>query len=237
MDGDSLMAFTTQGGGAFKGLPNLGNAGKTGKGGTKAGSPPPPVPSATTAAPAAAPAATGSPLDSTYYQNVAANNLKLGQSIAALNLQQSQGRTAEQTALGNIAYAQPRADLAAEQRANAGGGLYSSVYDQNLGTLNQGYQNQRTAATTNYQNLVDRIAGQISAQQANTGLQNTGEAAASTQRAATAAAANPALGQTAPTTPVARTPPPGAPKGAKWAGPNKPAGYHGIGGGWWAPNK
>src|SRR5438309_8975657 len=97
--------------------------------------PPAPHGPAAPAAPPAAPAAPAAPppqsppFDSTYYANVAANQFKVGNQVNALNLQGTQNDTALQTALGQLAYQQPRDSLRLEEAANRNGGLFSQSYD------------------------------------------------------------------------------------------------------------
>ena len=197
---------------------------------------PAPAPAPTPAAPAAPQAP---PLDSTYYQNVADNWARIGTSIGALNLQGTQDQTALQTALAALAYQQPRDQLAAEQAANRGGGLYSSVENLNQANLAHAYATKNIAANTTYTNAIDRLAGQIAGlNQGGTQYEHE-QQTASGQRAVTAAANAPApAAPAAPKATAAPKPPAGAPAGSRLTGRTPPGpGWRGIGGGWWAPPK
>jgi hypothetical protein len=141
---------------------------------------------------------------------VAAHDLGVNNQINALNLRDSNNLTALQTALGNLAYQQPRDQLALEQRANAGGGLYSSVEGQNQANLAHTYLGKQTAAQTSYDQAHSGIAGQIAALQGGVQTYDTQEALASAARAAAAAQNNPDAGATT-SAPPAPAPAPSAP--------------------------
>lgn len=153
-------------------------------------------------APAAAvgggPGPSPSDLDSTYYQNVNNYLFNTGNKINADQLKSAADQTALQSALGQLAYAQPRAELALEQKANQTGGLFSSVYGQNLGNLNQKYLTEQNADTTKYNGDIQSLANAIAALQGGIPAYESDQAAASAQRAATAAQKNPSLGGTVP---------------------------------------
>lgn len=136
-----------------------------------------------------------SPLDATYYANVAANLAKVNSQVDALGLQQNQDQTALQSTLAQLAYQQPRAELALEQRANAAGNLFSSNYGQNLGNLDYGYLGKQGAAQSNFAGQSDTIAGKIAALQQGVPLYDDQQYAAAAARAAAAAAADKALGE------------------------------------------
>lgn len=186
------------------------------------------TPTATPGAGAAgAPAAPAPPapsgLDSTYYTNVANNLFKAQNSITADQQAETANNTALQTALGQLAYAQPRAQLALEQKANVGGGLYSSVYDQNLGNLNNTYLQKEGADTTAAGGKNAALEAKIAALFGSIPLYNTAQASDSAGRAAVLAAANPAAGQT-PILPPAPAPAPApAAKAPVKAAPKPPA--------------
>lgn len=133
-------------------------------------------------------------LDATYYANVNANNLKVGNEINSLNLKGSGDQTAMQAALAQLQYAQPRADLALEQKANQAGALYSSVYGQNLGNQNYSYLGKEGAAIDRNAQLQDAIAQQIAGLQEGIPAYNEAQAAAAEQRSSALAAKNTALG-------------------------------------------
>ena len=175
---------------------------------------------------------TPSPLDATYYQNVADNLFKVNSQVNALNLQGSQDTTALQSALAQLAYQQPRSQLALEQGANRNGSLYSSVYDQNLGNLNYQFAGKQGAAENTYGSQMANLASQIAAAQAGIPIYNEGQYQDAVQRQAALDAADKSLGAT-PFKPVRPT---GAPANAKYGGRTSPgAGWRGIGGGWWVP--
>ena len=144
------------------------------------------------------PGTQGSPLDAAYLGNVNAYNLKAGNEINALNLQGSQAGTALQGVLGQLAYQQPRAQLALEEKANKMGSLYSTPYDQQQGDLGQAFYTKGHAATEKYTNLADAIAGKIAAIQGGEGVYAGQQALAAALRQANLAAKNPALGATQP---------------------------------------
>ena len=199
---------------------------------------PPGSPLASPAAPAAPPKAP--PRDSTYYQNVADNQARIGNQINALNLQGTQDQTALQTALAALAYQQPRDQLAAEQAANRGGGLYSSVENLNQANLAHAYATRIDAANTTYSNEISRLAAQIAGLQGGETQYEHEQQTASGQRAATLAANAPAPAAPAapavPKVPAAPTPPKNAPAGSRHTGPTPPGPrWRGLGGGWWAP--
>lgn len=150
-----------------------------------------------------------SPLDSTYFANVASNQFKVGNQINALNTQGGLADTALQASLGNLAYQEPRDELRAEQAANNRGALYSTVYDQQLGDLVHGYQTKQTALQTSHDNGALQRAAQIAALQGGIPLFNSQQAAAAAVRAANLNAANKALGQS--TKPLVKSPPKATP--------------------------
>lgn len=162
----------------------------------------------------------GTPLDATALSNIAENQFKANNSINSLNAQSGSDTTALQTALAQLAYQQPRDQLSLEQGANRNGALYSSVYNQNLGNLNHSYLTRQNAATDTNAQQQASIASQIQAILGGEPLYNQGQAAASGQRAITAAQNNPATGQTTPTT----KPPPitGSIEDGGFGGPAKP---------------
>jgi hypothetical protein len=145
------------------------------------------------ASPSATAATGGSPLDSTYYQNVADNTFKVQNAINALNLTGTNDQTALQTALAALAYQQPRDQLALEQKANQSGGLYSSVENMNQANLVHSYATKQTADQTTYQNDLAKIAAQIAADQGGIPVYNANQALLSGARAATLAQNNPGL--------------------------------------------
>lgn len=151
---------------------------------------PAPVPAPSTGGTAST---AGNELDSTYYLNVAANDFKVNNAINSINLGISQAKNSLQTTLAQLAYQQPRDQLALEQKANAGGGLYSSVYDQNLGNLNYQYAGRQAAANTKYTNYYDTAQGKISGLKGSQALYDNGQAFNSAQRSTAAAQNNPAI--------------------------------------------
>ena len=163
---------------------------------------------ATGAGNAPSPATTtgGTDLDSTYYNNIANYLFKTNNSINADQAAQTNDQVALQGALGQLAYAQPRDQLALEQKANAGGGLFSSVYGQNLGNLNQKFLTEQNADTTKYNGDIQALAAKIAALQGSIPLYNSSEAEASATRAAALAAKNPAAGEPAPAPAAAAAP-------------------------------
>lgn len=187
---------------------------------------PAPVPTGTTGTAGTA----GNELDAAYYNNVAANNVKVGNSINSINLGIGQQQGALQATLNQLVYQQPRDQLALEERANAGGGLYSSVYNQNLGNLNFKYATNQSNAQTKYNNYYNTAEGRINALLDAQKAYDSAQALASTGRLAAAAASNPAEAAP-PAPPQAPTPasPPAptatmAPKGGGKGGKGKATG-------------
>lgn len=173
-------------------------------------------------APSTTPKPTGSPLDATYYANLAANQLKVGNQIAADNAQIGNLGVSLQSALAQLAYQQPRDQLALEQKANARGALYSSGYDQQLGDLNNTYLTKQTGDTADEAQKVGVLQTDISNLQAGIPIYNSQQYAAAVARAAKLAATNPALGAPLPPTPTASAASAIAPKELK-ARPGQPA--------------
>lgn len=153
--------------------------------------PSPPKASGTTTAPA------NSPLDATYYQQIAGDQLKLGNSLNSLGSQSQNANTALQSALAQLAYQQPRDSLNLEQGANQRGALYSSAYTQNLGNLANSYQTRQSAATTANSQKQASIAAQIAALNQGEPITEAGAYDSAVARSARNAAANPATGQPA----------------------------------------
>jgi hypothetical protein len=161
-----------------------------------------------------------SPLDATYYGNVASNQFGVNNQINTLNLQSDADRTALQAALGKLAQQQPSQQLALEQGANQRGALYSSVYDTATKAMAQDFADQQVAAQNTSTGQQQSIASQIAALQGGIPIYNNQEALASALRAANAAASDATLGQA----PIAAAKP-AAPKKAapKKAAPKKAA--------------
>ena len=158
----------------------------------------PPAANTAPTAPEQPTGAGGSPLDSTYYGNVNDYLFKTNNQIAADRAKIGTADTALQTALGNLAYQQPRDALKLEQGANAHGGLFSSVYGQDQGNLQHTYAGKRFAAQSSHDNTVNGLTTAISQLQQSIPLYDSGQYAAAVQRAAAAAEKNPALGETVP---------------------------------------
>ena len=140
-------------------------------------------------------AAPSSPLDSTYYENLAANQLKVNNSINSLNATSQNDNTNLQSALAQLAYQQPRDQLATEEAANRRGALYSSVEGQQQGDLLNKYQTKRSTDTTANAQRQAAIASQIQGLQSGEKLYETGQYDAAVARAVKAALSNPATGQ------------------------------------------
>lgn len=160
-------------------------------------------PGATQPAPAAAAAPSGaadqpSPLDSTYDQNVNDFLFKTNNSINSDQAKIAAANIAYQNALGQLAYQQPRDALALEQKANANGGLFSSVYDQNQANLQHAYSLKQAAAQSSHDNSVNSLTAAIAALQGEIPLYEASQAEAAAQRAAQLAQNNPALGAPPP---------------------------------------
>lgn len=157
----------------------------------------------------------GSPLDATYYNNVADNLFKVQNSINALGLQRNAASTSLQNTLAQLRYAQPRADLALEQKFNNAGGLYSSAENQGIGNLNYTYLGKEGAAQSKYDSTANTIAAKIAALQGSIQPYNNAQAIAAAARQAklaqTAAppppnAASPAAAPTAARAPAKAAP-------------------------------
>ena len=188
--------------------PSVGTAGSALLGGANKLTQPQTPATATPAPAAGGGGSSGSPLDATYFQNIADNAFKVNNQINALNLTGSNDQTALQTALAALAYQQPRDQLALEQKANQGGGLYSSVENMNQANLVHSYATKQTADQTNYQNAIAKIASQIAGLQGGIPIYNQGQALASGQRAAVQAQNNPGLAAppAPPAVPAAKPP-------------------------------
>lgn len=155
--------------------------------------------------------AADSPLDATYYNDIANYLFKTNNSIAADQAKIAQNNTALQSALGQLNYQEPRSDLALNQGMNARGGLYSSVQQQGLADLGTKFATARTANTTHYGNLNQGLQSEIGNLQATEDPNSPtmlAFALASAQRAAAAAQANQALGAPAPALAPAPSPAP-----------------------------
>jgi len=166
----------------------------------------PPKASGTTTAPPA------SPLDSTYYQNIAANQFKVNNQINSLTAQGQNANTSLQSALAQLAYQQPRDQLKAEQAMNARGGLYSSVEGQNQGNIVNQYQTRQSGLTQANAQKQAAISSEIKGLQEGEPIYDAGQYDAAVARAVKAALANPATGQAPISTPA---PPSVAPPPAK----------------------
>lgn len=154
-------------------------------------------------APAQTPAAP-TPLDATYYAQVAANTAKLNSLQNTLNLTGAADQTTLQNTLGTLGYQQPRAELVLEDKANQGNSLFSTAYQQGLSDLVNKYSTAANKAQTTYATATDKLAAQLAADQAQYGTAGTADQAdyaAAVARAITAAEKNPATGAT-PTAPV-----------------------------------
>lgn len=166
-----------------------------------------------------APSTPASPLDSTYYDNLAMNQFKVGNQVNALTAAGQNDTTALQSALGQLAYQQPRDSLKLEQGANRTGGLYSSVYDQNQGNLLNSYQTRQSGLTSANAEKQAAIASQIGGLQQGIPVYDSAQYDAAVGRAAKLAAANPATGQSPGVLPAAPAPgvAPNAPTAAQIA--------------------
>lgn len=162
----------------------------------------------TTATPTSGGTSTGpsSPLDATYYANLAANQLKVGNQINGLTAQSQNANTALQAALGQLAYQQPRDQLRVEEAANNRGALYSSVEAQQQGNLLNQYQTKQSGLTSGNAEKQAAIAAQIAALQQGQPLYADQQYDDAVARAIKAAASNPATGQattaSSPSTPA-----------------------------------
>lgn len=145
-------------------------------------------------------AAGPSPLDSTYFANVASNQFQVGNKINALNEANAYGQTDLAKTLANYQYQQPRALLAAERAAAANGALYSTGYGQQLGDIGHQYLTNEGNAQDAYARQVAQRNAEIQGLQGSIPLYNTQQAAAAAVRAAQQNAANKALGE--PTSPL-----------------------------------
>jgi hypothetical protein len=157
-------------------------------------------------------AGSSSPLDSTYFNNLAANQFKVNNQLNQLSATSQNDNTALKSALDQLAYQQPRDSLKLEQGANRAGGLYSSVYDQNLGNLQNSYLTRQSAATQSNAQKQAAIQSQIAGIQGGVPIYNNEQYDAAVGRAIKNAANNPATGQ-APavsSTPTAPAPAPAA---------------------------
>lgn len=157
---------------------------------------------------AAAPISGGSDLDSTYYNNVADYLFKTQNTINNDQYTIGTDQNALQSALGQLNYAQPRAALAAEQKSNLAGGLFSSAEQQGQADLAQKYLTARTNDTTKYDTAIQKLSDAIAGLQAGIPLYENAQAEASATRAAAAAQKNPA--QAAPPAPAAAAAAPAA---------------------------
>lgn len=148
--------------------------------------------------PGAPPAAPPGPtFDSTALANIAANQFRVNNQLNALNQTSAMDQTALQQALAALSYQQPRDSLALEEAANRRGALFSSVYGQQLGDLTHKYSTREMQAKQATANKLAAIASQIAALRGGVSIYNEGQAAAAAQRAAQAAAKDPASGEAA----------------------------------------
>jgi hypothetical protein len=154
-------------------------------------------------------------LDSTYYNNLAENQLKVNNSLNSLSSASQNNNTALQNALGQLAYQQPRDQLNLEEAANRRGALYSSVEGQQQGDLLNKYQTKQSGLTAANGQKQAAIAAQIQALQSGEKLYETGQYDAAVARAVKAALANPATGQTPISTPAAPSVPTTSPAKAR----------------------
>lgn len=215
----SLLGIGGRRGRSYVRIPTRGHVGKP----IPQGWPHPGAPGAP-GTPGAAPGLPGY-LDSTYYGNVNQNEFNVNNKINALQLRDAIGSSNLQGTLGQLAYQQPRAELSLEQGANRGGGLYSSVYSQNLGNLNTGYADRASAAQSAYAGQLAQDASQIAGLQGGIPLFNDQQAAAAAQRASLQAQKNPASAET-PTQRLAQSMAKGA-TGSKGAGKGLTKGQRG----------
>lgn len=147
------------------------------------------------------------PLDATYFSNAAQNLFNVNNKVTGLQQQSAASSNALQTALGNLAYQQPRDQLKLMQAANARGGLYSTPYDQQQGDLVHNYATRQTAAIAADAARQQAVQQQIASLQSGIPLYNEQQALASAIRMSAQAAKNPALGQPAvPTTAQPKAP-------------------------------
>lgn len=148
------------------------------------------------------------PLDATYFGNTSANLFSVNNKITGLGQQSAASSTALQSALGGLAYQQPRDQLKTMQGANARGSLYSSAYGQQQGDLVHNYATRQTAAIASDAARQSAIQQQIDAARSGIPIYNEQEALASAIRMSAEAAKNPALGQpqAVPTGPAPKAP-------------------------------
>jgi hypothetical protein len=166
------------------------------KAGTRPAAAPPASAATAAAVPTAPPASAPPRLDATYYGNVAANQFGVNNKLGALGQQSAASNLALQKTLGDLAYQEPRRQLALEQVANQRGGLYSSAYNlQQRPDLTTQFANQRTAAATADTARQTSIAQQQQALEGGIPIYNQQQALASVARQIAAVQANPATGQ------------------------------------------
>jgi hypothetical protein len=194
----------------------------------------------------------GSPLDSQYFQNVAANDQSTADKIAGYQSQRTTADVNLQNALAANAKQQPLDELAARIAANRRGALFSTSLGQQLGNIGSNYLSKNAAAQATHDQAIGNLATLIANAQDAGNQYDTGQYWDAVGRASAAAAADPALGVAAPapapapgrapapapapTAAATHVRPKGAPANAKWSGPTKPgANWRGIGGGWWVP--
>jgi hypothetical protein len=156
------------------------------------------------------PAPTPAPWDATAASNSASHLFDVNSKVAGLQQQEGYNNTALQAALGSLAYAEPRAELAAGENANRRGALFSSVYGQQLGDLINQYQGKQQGLTAQNTEKNAALDSQIAALLGGVPLYDAQQSADAGVRLSQQAANNPSV----PTS----TPPP-APKSAA---PNLP---------------
>lgn len=127
------------------------------------------------------------------------NHFKTGNAINHLIQQGGYAKTDLATALGQLQQKQPLDTENMREKYNNQGLLYSGHLGQALGQLGQSYADKQAGLQTNYDRGAAGRNSRIAELQAGEPLFNEGQAAASTGRATTQAAADPTQGVT-PTT-------------------------------------
>ena len=143
-----------------------------------------------------------SPLDSTYFANIAANQFKVNNQINALNQASAYGRTDLANNIEQLQQKEPLDQLAAQVAANRRGALFSTVLGQQLGQIDKGYLTREAGLQDAFTRQEAARQSQIQGLEGGLPLFEAAQAAAAAERASALAQKNPATGESAaPLTP------------------------------------
>lgn len=132
-----------------------------------------------------------SPLDGTYFNTLAQNQFQANQTIAGLNAQSGNDRTALQESLRQMAVREPQIEQQATNVANSKGLLYSGALGNQIGNDQTAYTQNQAQANTRFSQAEAGRQSQIAGIQQGLPFGELTARLASIQRAATAAANSP----------------------------------------------